>query len=75
MDLRRKQKLSQTMLDYSIMVAVVLLALFLMSHYISTGFAGKIKETADVFGGGEVYRPNPNNDDNIEPTTVKETTP
>lgn len=53
------KRAGQTMLDYAAILAAILLALFLMSRYLSTGLSGKIKESADVFGGGEVYRPNP----------------
>jgi hypothetical protein len=51
------RKGGQGILDYIFMLAVVVAALLVMSYYIRNSLSGKIREGADVFGGGEVYQP------------------
>lgn len=51
------KKRGQSILDYVILLAVVIVALLIMGYYIRNTLSGKVREGADVMGGGEVYRP------------------
>jgi len=48
----------QGVLDYILVFTIVIAALLIMGYYIRNGLSGKYRETADVFGQGEVYIPN-----------------
>lgn len=47
----------QAMLDYVILTAIVIAVLLIMGYYVRNSLSGKLRESADVFGGGEVYEP------------------
>lgn len=47
----------QSILDYALLIGIVIAALIVMGYYIRNSLSGKFRETADVFGGGEVYLP------------------
>jgi len=48
---------AQGILDYVFALLIVIASLLIMGYYIKSGFSGKYRQTADVFGGGEVYQP------------------
>ncbi len=47
----------QSMIDYVILTAIVIAVLLIMGYYVRNSLCGKFRESADVFGGGEVYEP------------------
>lgn len=48
---------AQSILEYSILIAVLIAALLAMFSYLRLSIQGRFKESADVFGGGEQYAP------------------
>ncbi len=52
-----KNKHAQSILDYVAIFAIIIVVLLIMSYYIRNSLSGKIRESADVFGSGEVYDP------------------
>jgi hypothetical protein len=52
-----KNKHAQSILDYIVLLVIIIAALLIMSYYIRNSLSGKMRESADVFGGGEVYDP------------------
>lgn len=49
------KKHCQTIIEYSVLIAVCVLALLSMFFYIRNSISGKMREAADVFGQGEQY--------------------
>lgn len=52
-----KSRKVQSILEYVVMFLVAITAMCIISHYVRNSLSGKFRETADVFGGGEVYAP------------------
>jgi hypothetical protein len=48
---------AQAIIEYVVLLIVVIAALLLMGYYVRNSLSGRYRETADVFGQGEVYRP------------------
>lgn len=51
-------KKSQSLIEYSALIAVLVAALIGMFAYLRFSLQGRIRETADVFGRGEQYELN-----------------
>ena len=47
-----RKKRAASILEYTIVVAAVALAIYMMSQYIQNGLQGKYKEAGEVFGFG-----------------------
>ena len=47
----------QAMLDYLFLLTIVIAILLLMGYYVRNSLSGKLRESADTFGRGEVYLP------------------
>jgi hypothetical protein len=52
-----KNRGGQSILDYVFLVCIVIVGLLIMGYYIRNSLSGRFRETADVFGSGEVYHP------------------
>ena len=50
-----KNKKSQNMLSYSVIIAVLAIVFLAMATYAKRAIQGKYRQAADVFGGGEQY--------------------
>lgn len=50
-----QSKKAQSIVEYSVLIAVVVAALIAMFTYLRFSIQGRIKESADVFGQGEQY--------------------
>jgi hypothetical protein len=48
---------AQAIFDYVFLLLIIVAILLLMGYYIRNSLAGKFREGADVFGGGETYVP------------------
>ncbi len=48
---------AQSTLEYFVMIAVIVAALFAMQTYIKRGMQGKIRDSADNIGQGFLYSP------------------
>jgi hypothetical protein len=48
-------KNAQGIIEYVVLLCIVLAALLVMGHYLRNSLSGKQRESADVFGSGEVY--------------------
>lgn len=53
----RKGARGQSLLDYILLFTIVVAVLLIMGYYVRNSLSGKYRETADVFGQGEVYVP------------------
>lgn len=51
------RRLAQVILNHVIVFCLIVIALFVMSHYIRNSLCGKWREAAGVFGKGEIYLP------------------
>lgn len=51
-------KKAQSLIEYSVLIAVLVAALTGMFIYLRFSLQGRIRETADVFGRGEQYELN-----------------
>ena len=51
------ERRAQGILDYVFALLIVIASLLIMGYYIRNSFSGKYRQTADSFGGGEVYDP------------------
>jgi len=49
------KKKYQSILEYTVLIAVCVLALIFMFAYIRNSISGRWRQAADVFGQGEVY--------------------
>ena len=52
-----RSRKSQSLIEYSALLAVLIAALIAMFTYLRFSLQGKIRESADVFGRGEQYEP------------------
>lgn len=52
------RKKAQSILDYMLLLIIIIAGLAVIGYYIRNVMSGKLREAADVFGGGEVYYPN-----------------
>lgn len=52
-----KIKQAQTFLIYAALIAVIIGSLVVISKYVKRSLQGRIRESADVFGGGAQYEP------------------
>ena len=50
-----RNRKAQSLIEYSVLIAVLIAALIAMWTYLRFSFQGKIRESADVFGRGEQY--------------------
>lgn len=46
------------MLEYTMLIAIVVAALFLTQIYVKRALSGRWRKSADVFGQGRQYEPN-----------------
>ena len=46
------------MLEYAIVLAVIIVALLVIGHYVRNTLSSKWREAGDSIGQGEVYKPN-----------------
>jgi Flp pilus assembly pilin Flp len=53
----RKSLTGQSILDYTLLFAIVVAALLIMGYYIRNSISGKYRDTGDTFAGGEQYIP------------------
>lgn len=52
-----KNKAGWSVVEYSMLIAIVVAALVAMFQYLSFSVRGKLRQAADVFGQGEQYEP------------------
>lgn len=45
------------MLVYAVLIAIIIAALIAMNRYLTRAVQGKLRDSADVFGGGAQYAP------------------
>ena len=50
-----RSKKSQSLIEYSVLIAVLIAALIAMWTYLRFSLQGRIRKSADVFGRGEQY--------------------
>lgn len=50
-------KQGQSMLEYSLLIMVLVVALIAMAIYFRFSFQGRLRGSADIFGRGEQYEP------------------
>ncbi len=68
----------QSILDYTFLFAIVIVALLIMGYYIRNSFSGKWREVGETISQGEVYRPDvsgQSHPSNIIRNTVTNTNP
>lgn len=52
-----RKKRGQTVLDYTILIALVLASLLVFRRYIQKGINGRFKAAGDAIGHGRIYIP------------------
>lgn len=52
-----RNKKAQSVLVYAFLIAIIIAALIAMNRYLSRAIQGKLRDSADVFGGGAQYEP------------------
>jgi len=50
-----KNNTAQITLTYAVLIVVISLGLIIMAFYIKRAIQGRLHQSADAFGGGEVY--------------------
>jgi len=55
--MRKNNLTGQSILEYAVLLAVLLLAIAYMGRHVRNVLSGKARDGAEVFGQGEVYRP------------------
>lgn len=55
--MRKNKPAGQSILEYAVLFAVLLLAIAYMGRHVRNVLSGKMRDGADTFGQGEVYRP------------------
>ncbi|MCP4652936.1 MAG: hypothetical protein GY858_06080 [Candidatus Omnitrophica bacterium] len=51
----RKQRKSQSILEYALLLGVIVAAILIMQTFVKRGFQGRMKDSADRIGGGETF--------------------
>ncbi|MCK9571796.1 MAG: hypothetical protein M0Q96_00740 [Candidatus Omnitrophica bacterium] len=51
------KKNAQAILEYTILLIIIIASLIIMRYYLRNTLAGKLRDSADSIGQGEVYRP------------------
>ena len=51
-------KRTQSVLEYTILIAVVIAAIVVMQVYVKRGMSGRLKDSSDRLAGGESFSPN-----------------
>ncbi len=54
---QKMKKNAQGIIEYLVLLCIVIAVLLVMGHYLRNSLSGKARESADVFGQGEVYDP------------------
>jgi len=50
-------KKGQGILDFTMLLLIVIAAVLIMGYYVRNSISGKLRESADTIGQGEVFRP------------------